>query len=126
MIISDKLFQEESLRLLNVIEKHRTAFGYSLRDLKGINPALCTHRIPTDPDSTPSREPQRRLNNAMREDVKKEVLKLLHTEIIYPVSYSEWVSPMQVVSKKEGMIVVKNKKNKLIPLKNRHRMADVY
>jgi hypothetical protein len=30
MIISDKLSQEESLRLLTVLEKHRFAFGYSL------------------------------------------------------------------------------------------------
>ena len=51
----------------------------------------------------------------MREVVKKEVLKLLHAGIIYPVPYSEWVSPVQVVSKKEGMTVVKNKKDELIP-----------
>ena len=29
--------------------------------------------------------------------------------------HSEWVSPVQVVPKKGGMTVVKNKKNKLIP-----------
>ena len=57
VIISDKLSQEESLRLLTVLEKHRSAFGYSLQDLKGISPPLCTHRIPIDPDSIPSREP---------------------------------------------------------------------
>jgi hypothetical protein len=53
-----------------------------------------------DPSSTPSREPQRGLNNVMREVVKKEVLKLLHTRIIYPMPHSEWVSPVQVVPKK--------------------------
>jgi hypothetical protein len=72
-----------------VLEKHRSAFGYSLQDLKGISPALCTHHILTDPIVLPSREPQRRLNNAMREVVKKEVLKLLHARIIYPVPHSE-------------------------------------
>jgi hypothetical protein len=36
----------------------------------------------------------------MREVVKKEVLKLLHAGIIYPVSYIEWVSQVQVVPKK--------------------------
>jgi hypothetical protein len=51
----------------------------------------------------------------MREVVKKEVLKLLHAGIIYPVPHSEWVSPIQVVPKKGGMIVVKNEKNELIP-----------
>ena len=115
MIINDKLTQDETLRLLSVLEHHRSAFGYSLQDLKGISPALCTHRIPTDPDIPPSREPQRRLNNAMREVVKKEVLKLLHAGIIYPVPYSEWVSPVQVVPKKGGMTVVKNERNELIP-----------
>ena len=51
----------------------------------------------------------------MREIVKKEVLKLLHTGIIYLVPHSEWVSPVQVVPKKGGMTVVKNEKNELIP-----------
>jgi hypothetical protein len=94
VIISDKLSQEESLRLITVLEKHRAIFGYSLQDLKGISLVLCTHRIPTDLDITPSREPQRRLNNTIREVVKTEVLKPLHAEIIYPVLHSEWVSPV--------------------------------
>jgi hypothetical protein len=46
----------------------------------------------------------------MREVVRKEVLKLLHARIIYPMPYSEWVSPVQVVPKKGSMIVVKNEK----------------
>jgi hypothetical protein len=57
MIISDKLSQKETLRLITVLEKHRSAFGYSLQDLKEISPALCTHRIPIDPNILPSREP---------------------------------------------------------------------
>jgi hypothetical protein len=72
VIISDKLSQEETFCLITVLEKHRLAFGYSLQDLKGINPTLCTHRIPTYPDVLPSREHQCRLSNAMREVVKKE------------------------------------------------------
>ena len=51
----------------------------------------------------------------MREVVKKEVLKLLHVGIIYPEQDSERVSPVQVVPKKGGMTVVRNKRNELIP-----------
>ena len=76
VIISDKLSQEETRKLVVVLERHKAAIGYSLQDLKGISPTLCTHRIPIDPDFSPSREPQRRLNNAMLEVVKKEVMKL--------------------------------------------------
>ena len=53
VIISDKLSEEESARLITVLEKHRTVLGYSLQDLKGISLALCTHRIPLDSTITP-------------------------------------------------------------------------
>jgi hypothetical protein len=66
-------------------------------------------------DHKPVREHQRRLNNAMREVVKKEVLKLLNARVIYHVSDIEWVSPVQVVLKKGGMTVIRNEKNELIP-----------
>ena len=102
-------------KLIAILEKHMLVLGYSLQDLKGISPTLCTHRIPIDPASTPSCEPQRRLNNTMWEVMKKEVLKLLHTGIIYLIPHSEWVNPVQVVPKKGGMTVVENNKNKLIP-----------
>ena len=61
VIISDKLSQEETHKLVVVLERHKSAIGYSLQDLIGISPTLCIHRIPIDPDSLPSREPQRRL-----------------------------------------------------------------
>ena len=95
-ITSDK----EMAKLLAVLEKHRPIFGYSLEDLKGISPTLCTRRIPIDSTCIPSRELQRRLNNTIRDVIKKEVLMLLHVGIIYPVPQSEWVSPVQVVPKK--------------------------
>ena len=106
VVINDKLTECETRRLVAILEKYRSVIGYSLQDLKGISPNLCTHRIPMEPDHKPSREHQRRLNDAMREVVKKEVLKLLHASIIYPVQDCEWVSPVQVVPKKGGMTVV--------------------
>ncbi|GJT78435.1 reverse transcriptase domain-containing protein [Tanacetum coccineum] len=51
----------------------------------------------------------------LKEVVKKEVIKLLDAGIIYPISNSPWVSPIQVVPKKGGMTVVRNEKNELIP-----------
>ena len=49
------------------------------------------------------------------EVVKKEVLKLLQVGIIYPISDSKWVSPVQVVPKKTGITVVENEKGELVP-----------
>ena len=66
-------------------------------------------------DFKPVAQPQRRLNPTMKEVVKKEVMKLLEAGMIYPISDSSWVSPVQVVPKKGGMTVIYNEKNELIP-----------
>ena len=44
----------------------------------------------------------------MLEVVKKEIIKLSDTGIIYPISDTTWVSPVQVLPKKGGITVVKN------------------
>ena len=46
--------------------------------------------------------------------MKREVLKWLHAGFIYAISDSSWVSPMQVVPIKRGMIVLKNEKDELL------------
>ena len=51
----------------------------------------------------------------MKEVVKKEILKWLDAGIIYPILDSFWVSPVQCVPRKEGITVVANEKNELIP-----------
>jgi hypothetical protein len=114
VIISDKLSNDETRRLVTILEKYWSVIGYSLKDLKGISLSLCTHRIPMEQDHKPIHEHQQWLNNAMWE-VVKEVLKLLKAGVIYPVSDSKWISPVQVVPKKGGMIIICNEKNGLIP-----------
>jgi hypothetical protein len=73
------------------------------------------HKIHLEENSKPSREPQRRLNPAMQEVVRVEVIKLLDAGIIDPISDSKWVSLIHVVPKWAGLTVVKNKDNELVP-----------
>ena len=61
------------------------------------------------------RQPYRRLNPHMQEVVRAEVLKLLQTGIIYPISDNTWVSPTQVVPKKSGVTIVHNEKGEEMP-----------
>ncbi|CAN6560270.1 unnamed protein product [Malus baccata var. baccata] len=49
------------------------------------------------------------------EVVKKEIIKLLDCGVIYPISDSRWVSPVQCVPKKSGVTVVANAENELVP-----------
>ncbi|XP_040363569.1 uncharacterized protein LOC121049692 [Rosa chinensis] len=51
------------------------------------------HRIHLEDNAKTSREAQRRLNPAMKEVVRAEVLKLLDVGIIYRISDSQWDAP---------------------------------
>ncbi|KAM1127936.1 hypothetical protein ACFX2B_037438 [Malus domestica] len=84
-------------------------------DIKGISPTTCMHRILLEEGSKTSREAQRRLNPPMMEVVKKEIIKLLDCGVVYPISDSRWVSPIQCVPKKSGVTVVANAENELAP-----------
>ncbi|VVA37516.1 PREDICTED: LOW QUALITY PROTEIN, partial [Prunus dulcis] len=115
VIIAASLTSHEEDSLIEVLKEHKTALGWTIADIKGISPSMCMHQILMEEDSKPSRDAQRRLNPNMKEVVRAEVLKLLDVGIIYPISDSKWVSPVQVVPKKSGITVVKNEKNELVP-----------
>ena len=115
VIFSASLTALEKEKLLRVLQDHKHALGWSLADLKGIRPSMCMHRILLEDGHKPSVEAQRRLNPTMKEVVRKVVLKWLDTGVIYPISDSAWVSPVQVVPKKGGTTVIKTENNILLP-----------
>ncbi|RDX98404.1 hypothetical protein CR513_18683, partial [Mucuna pruriens] len=100
VMIANNLHQEKEDKLLNILRQYKKAIGWKLSDLPGINPSICMHRILMEEEIKPIRQQQRRLNSKILDVVKKEVTKLLATGIIYPISDSQWVSPVQVVLKK--------------------------
>ena len=115
VIISASLTEIEEDKLLRVLRDHKNALRWSLADLKGIHPSMCMHRILLKDGHKPSVEAQRRLNPTMKEVVRKEVLKWLDTGVIYPISDSSWVSPVQVVPKNGGTTVIRTENNTLLP-----------
>ena len=73
------------------------------------------HRILLEDGHKPLVEARRRLNPTMKQVVRKEVLKWLDAGVIYPISDSSWVSPVQVVPKKGGSTMIRTKSNALLP-----------
>ncbi|CAN6701216.1 unnamed protein product [Malus baccata var. baccata] len=105
VIISSSLTAQEKDKLVRVFREYRTVIGWTLADIKGISPTTCMLQILLEEGAKPSREAQRRLNLPMMDVVKKEIIKLLDCGVIYPISDSHWVSPVQVVPKKSVVIV---------------------
>ncbi|RDX93570.1 Retrovirus-related Pol polyprotein from transposon 17.6, partial [Mucuna pruriens] len=117
VIIANNLHQEQEDKLLEVLRQHKKAIGWKLSDLPSINTSICMHRILMEEEIKPIRQQQRRLNPIILDVVKKEVTKLLAVGIIYPISHSQWVSPVQVVPKKSRMTITKNQHDELVPMR---------
>ena len=117
VIIAADLTPKQKEMTLAILRKYPTVFAYQISDIPGISPSYCSHKILMEDNYKPVVQPQRRLNPHMKEVVLKEVIRLLDAGIIYPISDSCWVCPVQVVPKKGGMTVVKNEKDELIPMR---------
>ncbi|GJY18224.1 reverse transcriptase domain-containing protein [Tanacetum coccineum] len=115
VIISSQLSKEKKSKLISVLKKHKQAFAWKMTDIPGICPSFCKHKIQLLDDKKPVVKKQRRLNPNMQEVVKKEIVKLLDTGIIYPIADSPWVSPIHCVPKKGGITVVTNENDELVP-----------
>ena len=100
-----------------MLREHIKAIGYTLADLKGLSPTLCSHKITLEKVVMLKRDPERRLNPPMVEVVQKEILKWLDARVIYSISDSEWVSPIHVVPKKGGTTATQNKEGQLLPIR---------
>nr|GEW41285.1 reverse transcriptase domain-containing protein [Tanacetum cinerariifolium] len=115
VIIAKDLKDEEKTSLIKVLKSHKQALAWKLSDINGIDPKFCTHKILMEDDFKLAVQHQRRVNPKIHEVIKKEVLKLLDTGLIYPISDSPWVSPVHCVPKKSDFTFVENEENELIP-----------
>ena len=79
---------------MRMLKKRIRAISWQILDIRGISPSYYMHKIIMEDGYKPTIERTRRLNPNMQEVVKKEVVKLLDTGIIYPISDSSWVSPI--------------------------------
>ncbi|KAK8950896.1 hypothetical protein KSP39_PZI004529 [Platanthera zijinensis] len=114
VIINSNLTPDQWKRLIELLKQFKMAIGWTIADIQGISPSLCMHKILLEESFQGSIEPQRRLSPPMKEVVKKEIIKWLDAGIIYPISDSPWVSPVQCVPKKGGMMVIRNEKEEMV------------
>ena len=74
--------------MVEILRKHQEVIAWSVKDLEGISPSVCFHKILIEENAKTSIEHQRRLNPIMKEVMKKEVLEWLNAGFIYAISDS--------------------------------------
>jgi hypothetical protein len=98
------LTPEQAKEWLQFFKDTQDVFAWTYKDLKGVLPDICQHQIVLEPNAKPVRQRQYRMNPKYSLIIKEEIYKLLECGFIYPVPYSEWVSPIVVVPKKNGKL----------------------
>ncbi|XP_048227247.1 uncharacterized protein LOC125369277 [Ricinus communis] len=94
IIVAAGLTPEERVMTLSSLRKYPMTFAYKIADIPRIHPSFCSHKILMEDSFRPVVQPQRRLKPNIKEVVKKEV-----------------------VPKKGRIIVIKNEKDELIPIR---------
>jgi hypothetical protein len=100
MNINHGISTSQKKQLVYLLQEHSEAFAWEYTNMKGIHPDMCTHHICIRDNSKPVRHPQRRMNLGLRVIIKEELHKLLNANFIYPISDSQWVSPLMIVPNK--------------------------
>ncbi|GJW80167.1 hypothetical protein Tco_0144142, partial [Tanacetum coccineum] len=114
VIISSQLSKEKKNKLVSVLKKYKEAFAWKTTNIPGICLSFYKHKIQLLDNKKSVVQKQRRINTNMQEVVKKEIMKLLDTGIIYPIADSPWVSPIHCVPKNGGITVVANENDELV------------
>ena len=74
VIISSRLNTHKKGKLLQTLKMHKNALGWTITDIKGINPLMCIHRIYLEENAKPSRKMQQCLSPNMKKVVKMKSL----------------------------------------------------
>jgi hypothetical protein len=102
LYINSSLEPEQKTQVIEMLQRQFNAFAWDYADMKGIHPDTCIDHIYTNDQIKPIRQPQQRMNPTLKDIVKEELQKLLQANLIYPISDSQWLSPLVIVPKKNG------------------------
>lgn len=77
VVVAADLYIEQVQALVKVVRRFKKTIGWTIVDIIGTPPGICTYKIQLEEDC-PSTEHQIRLNPSMQEVVKKEIIKWLY------------------------------------------------
>lgn len=86
----------------NFFKRNIKVVAWTYKDLRGVPLEVCEHKIVLEDGTTPVRKRQYHMNPKYSLMAKEEIDNFLEVGFVYKVPYSEWISPIVVVSKSNG------------------------
>ncbi|XP_073051308.1 uncharacterized protein [Primulina eburnea] len=105
VVYVSKLLEEQLKQdLISMLKEYRDCFAWSYDDIPGLDRKLVEHRLPLKEGFKPFQQPSRCMSKEVELKVKEEVEKMLKAKFIKPIRYTEWLSNIVPVMKKNSKV----------------------
>ena len=100
--IGSTLEKDLKCLLTQFLRQNKDVSAWKQADMGGINPAVITHRLNTNPSFKPVKQKRRSFAPERQKAINEEVGKLLQAGVIREVEYPEWLANVVLVKKANG------------------------
>jgi hypothetical protein len=102
--LSKYLLIELKKQYVELLKEYKYVFSCSYEDIKTYDTSIIENNIHLKPRVKPFKKNHRKINLILLPIIEREVKKILDAKIIVPLRYSEWVTNLVPVRKKNGEI----------------------
>ena len=90
--------------LIALLKEFREIFAWSYQDMPGLDTEIVMHRIPVKLECPPVWQALRRMKSEIILKIKEEVEKQLKAGFLTVIAYSDWVTNIVLVPRKDGKV----------------------
>ncbi|XP_050222703.1 uncharacterized protein LOC126672794 [Mercurialis annua] len=99
----DEGFREQ---LIDLLIEFRDCFAWSYEEMPGLDPDIAEHKLPLKSGFRPFRQPPQRMSREVDTLIQDEIKRLEDAKFIREAQYTEWLSNIVPVMKKNGKLRV--------------------
>ena len=100
--VGSKLAEDLRSPLIRFLKQNKDVFVWKQEDMRGIDPAIITHKLSVNPSFKPVKQKRRSFTPERQKAINEEVDKLLQAGAIREVEYPEWLANIILVKKANG------------------------
>jgi hypothetical protein len=98
--VNKNMSLEHKDAIIKLLRNYVDCFAWNYCEMPGLSRELVEHRLPIKFGFMPYKQPARRFHPIIQDRIKEEVERLLNAGLIRPCRYTEWVSNIVPMEKK--------------------------
>ena len=100
--VNKNLSAQYKANLINLLKEYIDFFAWEYSEMPGWSRDLVEHCLPIKSGFRPCKQPTRRFNSIIYDRIKEEINQLLDADFIRSCRYSDWISNIVPVEKKDS------------------------